>query len=268
MHEQMGRVGLLLYALILLSGALCAQIGFVQQGEASVYAEAFEGRRTASGEPYARQLLTAAHRELPFGSIVRVTRVKTGKQITVCVNDRGPLKEGFVVDLSWRAAEALGLLEPSTLPEANTVRMEVIGLAAAGTCGEWQQTQQLAETFAKKFPPKTTVPTPPPSSKKKTTKAPTVDKKFSSPGTYDVAGKRQKLAGQWGVQVGSFRSLANAQDAAARAKKAGLGKIYLQLPNDSEYRVIVGALKTKEATAKLISSLKKKGFTGTSVPHK
>lgn len=267
MHEQMGRIGLLLCSLILLSGALCAQIGFVQQGEASVYAEAFEGRRTASGEPYARQLLTAAHRELPFGSIVRVTRVKTGKQVTVCVNDRGPLKEGFIVDLSWRAAEALGLLEPSPLPEANTVRIEVIGLAAGGTCAQWQQTQQLAETFAKKFPPKTTVPTPPPSAKK-TAKASTASKKFAAPGTFDLAGKRQKLAGQWGVQVGSFRSLANAQEAAARAKKAGLGKVYLQLPTDSEYRVIVGALKTKEASVKLISSLKKKGFTGTSVPHK
>lgn len=85
-------------------------------GSASYYASRFEGRRTASGEPYRAGALTAAHRSLPFGSLVRVTNPMTGKSVTVRINDRGPFAHGRVIDLSRAAAEELGLIARGHAP--------------------------------------------------------------------------------------------------------------------------------------------------------
>ncbi len=244
-----------------------AQIGYVQTGEASFYADVFEGRKTASGEPYARAALTAAHRELPFGAIVRVTHTTTQQTCTVCINDRGPSKEGRVIDLSYAAAEQIGLVSAGTAP----VRLEVIGLAEGGSCAQWQETRRTAETFARKFPPKKTEATPPPTSTgPSATNPPKSSGKFASPGTYDLSGKPHRLAGQWGVQVGSFRSLANAQQAATRVKKSGFSKVYLQLSGTGEmdHRVIVGAHKQRASAQKASGQLKKKGFSPTLVQHR
>lgn len=81
-----------------------------QTGLASYYATKFEGKRTASGAVYHRDSMTAAHRSLPFGTRVRVTRLATGKSVDVVVNDRGPFRKGRIVDLSRRAAEQLDLV--------------------------------------------------------------------------------------------------------------------------------------------------------------
>jgi rare lipoprotein A len=79
-------------------------------GEASYYGDEFEGRRTASGERYRGDALTAAHRTLPFGTRVRVTDLSNGRSVEVVVNDRGPHKRGRVVDLSRHAAEELRMI--------------------------------------------------------------------------------------------------------------------------------------------------------------
>jgi rare lipoprotein A len=68
------------------------------------------GVRTASGENFSPDELTAAHRTLPFGTRVRVTNVATGRSVTVRVNDRGPFVNGRVIDLSYSAAESLGIV--------------------------------------------------------------------------------------------------------------------------------------------------------------
>jgi rare lipoprotein A len=78
-------------------------------GLASYYR--FHGRRTASGETFDNNELTAAHRTLPFGTRLRVTNVATGRTVTVRVNDRGPFIPGRVVDVSHSAAEALGMTQ-------------------------------------------------------------------------------------------------------------------------------------------------------------
>ncbi|MCE8021162.1 septal ring lytic transglycosylase RlpA family protein [Halomonas sp. MCCC 1A11036] len=81
-----------------------------EQGQASFYADRYHGRRTASGETHDRNALTAAHRSLPFGTRVRVTRLDNGRETVVRINDRGPFVRGRVIDLSRRAAEELGML--------------------------------------------------------------------------------------------------------------------------------------------------------------
>lgn len=79
-------------------------------GMASYYAAAFHGRRTASGERFDMQELTAAHRTLPFGTLVRVKHLKNGREVVVRINDRGPFRKGRVIDVSRAAAERLGML--------------------------------------------------------------------------------------------------------------------------------------------------------------
>ncbi|MGJ5180907.1 septal ring lytic transglycosylase RlpA family protein [Bradyrhizobium oligotrophicum] len=88
-------------------------------GLASYYSE---GRRTASGERFDPSELTAAHRSLPFGTRLQVTNVKTGRSVVVRVNDRGPFVHGRVVDVSYSAAQALGMINTGVAP----VKVDVI----------------------------------------------------------------------------------------------------------------------------------------------
>jgi rare lipoprotein A len=92
------------------------------EGGASYYAAKFEGRRTASGEPYRGSAMTAAHRTLPFGTRVRVTSERTGRSVVVRINDRGPFHTRRVIDLSRTAASRLGMLRRGR----DTVRLEVL----------------------------------------------------------------------------------------------------------------------------------------------
>ena len=80
-----------------------------ERGDASYYSDRLAGRPTASGEPYVPSGMTAAHRSLPFGTIVEVAR-EDGRKVEVRINDRGPFKRGRVIDLSRRAAEQLGMM--------------------------------------------------------------------------------------------------------------------------------------------------------------
>jgi rare lipoprotein A len=81
----------------------------IQSGRASWYGPGFHGRRTASGETFNTNDLTAAHRTLPFGTKVRVVNKKTGKSVVVRINDRGPYAHGRVIDLSKASAQAIGI---------------------------------------------------------------------------------------------------------------------------------------------------------------
>ncbi|MGO1247406.1 MAG: septal ring lytic transglycosylase RlpA family protein [Oceanisphaera sp.] len=78
-----------------------------QQGKASYYGGRFHGRKTASGEVFNKNILTAAHRTLPFGTRVRVTNLKNDKSVVVRINDRGPYAKGRVIDVSEQAARQL-----------------------------------------------------------------------------------------------------------------------------------------------------------------
>lgn len=80
-------------------------------GVASYYASKFHGRRTASGDTFDMHAMTAAHRTLPFGSLVRVTYPSTGKSVVVRINDRGPFTKGRTIDVSRAAADELGLVQ-------------------------------------------------------------------------------------------------------------------------------------------------------------
>lgn len=97
---------------------------FEQRGSASWYGRDFHGRRTASGERFDMNALTAAHRTLPLASYVRVTNVKNKKSVIVRINDRGPFHRGRIIDLSKAAAKVLGM------QHSGTTRVDIQGLSA------------------------------------------------------------------------------------------------------------------------------------------
>ncbi|MCP4659119.1 MAG: septal ring lytic transglycosylase RlpA family protein [bacterium] len=114
-----GRCGLALLGLLLiLPLAGCASEryarpspGINQRGIASWYGPKFHGRLTANGETYDMHKLTAAHRELPFGTVIEVENLDNGRRIQVRINDRGPFVRGRILDLSYEAARRLGMAQ-------------------------------------------------------------------------------------------------------------------------------------------------------------
>ncbi|MCY4262255.1 MAG: septal ring lytic transglycosylase RlpA family protein [Candidatus Dadabacteria bacterium] len=94
----------------------------VQYGKASWYGDKEHGNKSASGEVFNRYAYTAAHKELPFGTVVRVTSLENGRQVKVKINDRGPYISGRVIDLSYAAAKSIGLLRSGVAE----VRIEVL----------------------------------------------------------------------------------------------------------------------------------------------
>jgi rare lipoprotein A len=85
-------------------------------GMASWYGPRFHGRRTASGERFDQDDLTAAHRTLPMGTIATVRDPRTGRAVRVRINDRGPHARGRIIDLSRAAARRLGIIERGVVP--------------------------------------------------------------------------------------------------------------------------------------------------------
>ncbi|MGH9556135.1 MAG: septal ring lytic transglycosylase RlpA family protein [Terriglobales bacterium] len=91
-------------------------------GKASWYGKRFHGRKTANGESYNMFEMTAAHRDLPMGTWVKVTNLRNGRSVVLRINDRGPFLDSRVIDTSYRAAEHLGFREQGIV----RVRLDVV----------------------------------------------------------------------------------------------------------------------------------------------
>lgn len=98
--------------------------GFRQRGTASWYGKKFHGRKTSNGETYDMYGISAAHKTLPFDTMVRVHNRRNGRKLDVRINDRGPFVKGRIIDLSYGAAQKLGLVGPGTAP------VDIVALAA------------------------------------------------------------------------------------------------------------------------------------------
>jgi rare lipoprotein A len=134
------------------------------EGIASYYAEPYHGRKTASGEVFdSYQALTAAHRTLPFNTLVRVTNKTNGREVEVRINDRGPFIDGRVIDLSLRAAREIDLVRPGVAPVKLTIlkRGESSTIAAlpqprfavqVGAFGSEQAAEDLKRRLEEKYP--------------------------------------------------------------------------------------------------------------------
>ena len=103
--------------------------GFTQTGVASWYGHQFHGRKTANGETYNMDAMTAAHKTLPMNTWVRVTHQRNGRVAVVRINDRGPFVRGRIIDLSRSGARKIGIYGPGTGP----VRIEALGYRQSGS---------------------------------------------------------------------------------------------------------------------------------------
>ncbi|MBC8151687.1 MAG: septal ring lytic transglycosylase RlpA family protein [Bacteroidetes bacterium] len=114
--------------------------GLTQTGKASFYAKKFTGRRTAYGERVSPTALEGAHRSLPLNTLIEVTNLRNHRSVIVRINDRGPFAKGRIVDLTYAAAKAIGMIQSGVA----TVTLRVVGdrgrLAAAPVIsneGQW-----------------------------------------------------------------------------------------------------------------------------------
>jgi len=98
------------------------KLKFIEEGVASYYADKFHGKPTASGELYDREAFSAAHKTLPFGTKVKVTRLDNAQSVIVRINDRGPNTPKHIIDLSYEAAKAIDLIHKGV---AN-VKLEIL----------------------------------------------------------------------------------------------------------------------------------------------
>ncbi|ULA65581.1 MAG: putative endolytic peptidoglycan transglycosylase RlpA [Nitrospira sp.] len=130
-HPRTGLSGVLL-AILCVSFGACSwvpkgetglDVGIKDRGIASWYGERFHGKQAANGELFDMQALTAAHRTLPLGSMVRVVNLTNGKHVRVRINDRGPYVNGRILDLSQAAAVKLGMVQNGL----SIIQLEVVG---------------------------------------------------------------------------------------------------------------------------------------------
>lgn len=201
--------------------------GFKERGVASWYGEKFHGRRTSSGEQYDMYRMTAAHKNLPLPTYVRVTNLKNGRSVTVRVNDRGPFVHNRVIDLSYTAAARLGIIENGT----GLVEIE----ALSG--------QQQAEKVALQTLPETNEEQ---SRHKNVTLVAPVTNDEDLPITDST-----KVASADGgesifVQLGAFSDPLNAGDFAAELESRGFAAVNVMAAPQAErmvYRVRIGPLR-------------------------
>jgi rare lipoprotein A len=154
----------LLLALLILSALLAAcsglgrRTGEAERGVASWYGPGFHHRRTANGEVFDQDALTAAHQTLPFDTVVEVRNLDNGKAVRVRINDRGPFVKNRVIDLSRGAARAIDMLGPGTAHvELRIVRSPLGALAVryavqAGAFEDAERARAFCEELRATYP--------------------------------------------------------------------------------------------------------------------
>ncbi|KGM43302.1 lipoprotein [Alkalispirochaeta odontotermitis] len=119
--------------------------GFRQRGIASWYGKDFHGKKTSNGEIYNMYALTAAHKTLPLGTFVRVRNLENNRLVEVRVNDRGPFVRGRIIDLSYTAAQKIGIVGPGT------ARVEVTALATPAGSGARPRSYKPVDLYSGNF---------------------------------------------------------------------------------------------------------------------
>lgn len=217
-------------------------VPFRQRGLASWYGRQFHGARTANGEIYDMFAMTAAHPTLPLPSYARVTNLKTGASVIVRINDRGPFHDGRIIDLSYVAAQRLGILATA---EVEVVRFTHAEIAS----GRWQQGTQVAAA-----PPPPPAPAPAATAAVVLPATPPTATPLPNPPAATAA-----VPSGWAVQLGAFAQATNAEslrDSLAAALQRAGNDLAPRVEHDgSVYRVLVGNAADRAAAAALAARL-------------
>ncbi|MEM6299502.1 MAG: septal ring lytic transglycosylase RlpA family protein [Bacteroidota bacterium] len=233
------------------------RLGGKEFGQASYYGQKFHGRLTASGEKFNMYAMTAAHKHLPFGSLVRITNKANGKQVVLRINDRGPFKKGRIIDVSYKAAEELDLIQAGV----TDVEMLVLRLSAIGKM--YKEPKPKIKSRPVVVPPEVVV------KEEKVKELP--DKKGKKKIlVFDPSGGKASPRG-YTVQTSAYRDLEEAKAEARLLKNMGFHDTYLEAKRlgKRQYliRVLVGQA-DKRAAERIRKKLQKRGFPDSFVrPH-
>lgn len=283
---------------LLASGFVSAQlVGDTENGLASYYSEEYNGAETAYNVVYDKNQLVAAHRQFPFNSTVSVKNMENGKTVTVRIIDEGPFIRSRIIELSERAAAAIGLLGKETVPveltllsvpgQRATVAVEtpvmnepVVPAApvARTTPDPAPVTDPAPAPAPRNEEPEVTEPAPRRASEPQPRPAPTVPAARAevkaqpvssgkavrqatfAPGTYQIQ-LNEVPAGKHGVQVGSFKDLDRAMDKVTELQSKWFDNILLQRVGTgpaSVYKVILGTFDTDKSALRYAEDLKKR----------
>ena len=243
-----------------------------ETGIASWYGPGFHGKKTANGEIYDQNGVTAAHRTLPLPSRVRVTNLENGRSIVLTINDRGPFAHGRIIDLSKRAAQLLDVIQKGTAK----VRVSILEDESRALATRYQNAKSLAETgtpITVDKLPKAAVSesTLPPPGSSETVAAPPVNEPAQTPvepstGTSQTASASSVdivpiTESNLYVQAAAFGVYQNAN--AAQAQLSTLGSVHMTqaLVNGADYyRVRLGPFASVAEADQILESVISSGF--------
>ncbi len=200
---------------------------FDQKGYASWYGREFHGRKTASGGKFDMYDMTAAHKTLPFGTVLKVTNLSSGKSITVVINDRGPYKKNRIIDLSYAAGRELGILAKGE----EMVGVSIIKLGNGKT--EKNTTQVKAVSGEEEY----------------------LIEEDDSDENADIPEERI-VSGNFEIQAGAFYSMKNAEKIKQRIESSVGGKVVITEDGDL-YKVKMINVRNKNEAERIMRSLEK-----------
>lgn len=255
------------------------EMGYRQQGRASYYAKKFQGKKTASGEKYNNDELTAAHPKLPFNTLVRVTNPANGHACIVRINDRGPFSHGRIIDLSQTAAQALGIMRSGSA----RVHTEVVGKAGLKEADQaWAlaEEKRKEEDIQRKIAAEALVaqerkPQEIKSKNEESRRAAEETALLASADHYEpfrsygIQGNEKSPQG-YGVQVGTYSSLENAREAAKKLLQNSIQEVYIQViktNGEKVYHVLAGAFNQKRIAQGFVRVIQKAGYNGLVKKH-
>jgi rare lipoprotein A len=246
-----------------------------ESGIASWYGPGFHGKRTANGEQFDKNELTAAHRTLQMPSLVRVTNLDNGRSLIVRVNDRGPFKRGRVIDVSQRAAELLGFKNIGTAKvKLQVLTQESMNLAEAAKRGEDTRGVEVAMNEGRYQPistqPTMTQPTAQPAVYQSASIEPIHGQPLPSPVEGHLKGgeffpdpvvkQLPVTPSNIYVQAGAFGDQANAARLAESLQSYGNAHAYPAMVNGRQFhRVRIGPLRSVEEADSLLARLNSGG---------
>lgn len=253
--------------------------GYLEEGIASWYGPNFHGKRTANGEVYDMDALTAAHKTLPIPSVVKVTNLENGRSMKLRINDRGPFVEGRIIDLSRRAAQELDVIRSGIakvrvelVPE-DSLTLKNMALDARGqppiaempTVVGSPRGPVVAETLTPPVAvvsPPVTVPVPSPPAPS-ITSTPLAPPPGATTETASVVATVSASATQSGifVQAGAFSDIKNARR--LEAQLSGIGNIIVAMADIGGrvvHRVRIGPMIDQAAAQQLLSDMLSRGY--------
>ncbi len=204
-----------LLSVIALSGAVAQSEIVKLEAVASYYAEDFHGRPTSSGELFDMNALTAAHKSLPFGTMLEVTNLENGKKVVVRVNDRGPFVPNREIDVSKRAAEELGMLK------TGVARVSIRTVSAFDAAARTAATAQTAQPAPGTLNVTLTTAGPAGST------GPAGSVGATGPASPALAaGTGETAGGRWRIQLGSFMNEDNATRLVIKLRNEGFNPVF------------------------------------------